>query len=473
MTGTRYNHRKWCLSETNTTSPEKPMQAIKELNPETQIFLYVMSPKELNISGWNRNPPGSPYPLGGYYYFQILTPQYGIHTTSSWFSVGIDVSSNPPVIVNDYIIDRYYPQHTAMDLGNPDWQNYWREELWLRTFYSTSTRFPTTSLHDYDPADGYIIDGAETSPYSSFPFCPFSYATYTSSGFVCNYRPSGSDVHTVYPHAYHVTTTPTTTTWLTEKYKRDLFDFLKNTAVFFREKGKRLMVNPWSLSNDYIDLMNQFEFDALEECGFLCDEGNYRSYNHWLTKLQNLQRATNSAILSVNRYFSPHPEEGVLALDYEGGAKVGTTTLENYTGWDALWFTMSSFLLGYEPQARNGKGNGYFYFSAWRYQDDYWLDEYDPQYLHLGLPRGPARRVNESIPTNTPQAWMREFERGFIWVNPTSNTTTINTPNNQRVKLLNHGNSKNPTSIIPTTTFELGPWKGVMGLKVDQQMISF
>ena len=45
---------------------------------------------------------------------------------------------------------------------------------------------------------------------------------------------------------------------------------------------------------------------------------------------------------------------------------------------------MTSFLMVLNEE----KTNGYFLFTVWHYNQPHWLDEFDPAYIHLGVPLG-------------------------------------------------------------------------------------
>ena len=81
------------------------------------------------------------------------------------------------------------------------------------------------------------------------------------------------------------------------------------------------------------------------------------------------------------------------------------------TYWQTLWYSLGSFLLGKNDELNNS----YFMFSGGSgYNKIRWYDEYDK--IDLGKALGPY-----SAPTATsPHVYWREFEKGYVYVNPSA-----------------------------------------------------
>ncbi len=398
---------RWC------GTPSHPLSAIRALNRDSLILLYRMGPKELK---WR----GGPGPVEGDAYFERLRQTNGRETQDRWFAVGVRTG--------DYLVDMSYPQYVAMEPGNPNWRRYWIEQGWQDLWGSNA-------IMDARGASGLFVDGAETSPYSNFPFCPMS-----------SWTEDRCTVERDYPRTYWSGGAPDR-----DLYKQHLFAFVQEVVPWHRSRNLLVMFNAWTLQPDYVAVLNGVGGGAMEESGFVRYGEFPPTQGRWLQRLQNLQSARNFAVLSTN----------VLCTNtcHYGGGMAGNglarmdATVNGHRGWDVLWFAMTSFLLGYEPTLRNG----YFHFTVWGYRDAYWFDEYDPRYLHLGLPRTAARQLGSGV-------WEREFERGWVWVNPTDFQRTVQVPSG-RVRVLNHDNFKNPGSVEPSNSFVLPPWRGVVGVR--------
>lgn len=123
------------------------------------------------------------------------------------------------------------------------------------------------------------------------------------------------------------------------------------------------------------------------------------------------------------------------------------------TGWDALWFQLTSFLLGYDDVARTA----YMSFTVWSYSGYYWFDEFDPRFLHLGKATGEYHKEGS--------VYMREFEDGFAVVNPgTQNAKDVASPM-KGVRVLNHANFRAADKVAPVARFDLPAHRGIILLK--------
>lgn len=407
--------RRWC------ENPNRPIEEMRRRNPNQVILVYRMSPIEINWQVHERRP------VSGRSYYEELRHSHGIGSSDPWFM--------PGKLTNDYLVDLYFPQYVAMDLGNPRWRRYWIEQGY-------EDMWGPNPVLDTRGASGLFVDGAPTVAYSNFPFCPMS-------GFdVQSWRCTSQRD---YPARYWERD-PSTGSWRRndQLWVQDMFAFIQEAIPYYRERGLQMMFNTWTLNQAYVDLLNQVRGHAMEEYGFIRSSRHFPpNYNLWLTRLQNLQAARNFAILNTNAIVV-REGTGPSRMDYEVG--------QGLRGWDLLWFAMGSFLLGYDPDRRNG----YFHFTvAGReedfYRDTYWFDEYDPRYLHLGRPRGHAQRLPSGV-------WQREYERGWVWVNPTSSTQTIQVPSGKG-RILHHDNFRNPSNVVAVAQFQLGPWRSVMGLR--------
>jgi chitodextrinase len=139
----------------------------------------------------------------------------------------------------------------------------------------------------------------------------------------------------------------------------------------------------------------------------------------------------------------------------------GQAGTDNYgrsvTYWQALWYSLGSFLL-----AKNDVlGNAYFMFRGGSgYNKIWWHDEYDN--IDLGKAVGPyaVRRIGSV------NIYWREFERGYVYVNPTATAVgTLTLP--QAGRLLTHANmTAAPDSIPSVNKISLNSRRAAIILKV-------
>ena len=396
---------RWC------GTPDRPLQVLRGLNPTSVILLYRIAPAELNWTGGRG-------PVSGREYFDRLRQTNGIGSQDRWFAVGERTG--------DYLVDMYYPQYVAMELGNTNWRRFWTEQGW-------EDMWGQNPLVDARGASGIFVDGAVMVPYSNFPFCPMSAWDGTRCG-----------VDRDYPDTYWDGATRNDALW-----RQHMVQFIEEVVPWHRARGLQVMFNAWTLNSEYVSLLNRTGGHAMEECGFVCDSRFPPDPRNWLRRLGNLQQATNFAILNTN---------AIVATSGSGRSRMDAVVWNGMRGWDVLWFAMTSFLLGYDPDRRNG----YFHFTVAPddrsyYRDTYWFDEYDPRYLHLGRPRGPAQQLSTGV-------WQREFDRGWVWVNPTGAERDVTVPSGT-VRVLDHDTFRTPEAAQPVGSFRLGPWRGVIGLR--------
>src|SRR5437867_212659 len=109
------------------------------------------------------------------------------------------------------------------------------------------------------------------------------------------------------------------------------------------------------------------------------------------------------------------------------------------TFWQTLWYSMGSFLIGKNDVLNNA------YFSFHGGDSDYnkiiWYDEYDN--IDLGKALG-SYTVTTIAGVNI---YSREFEKGYVYVNPTGNVASVALP--QAGRQLTHDNLLSPLASLP------------------------
>src|SRR5262249_30586797 len=130
---------------------------------------------------------------------------------------------------------------------------------------------------------------------------------------------------------------------------------------------------------------------------------------------------------------------------------------QTVTYWQTLWYAMGSFLLG-KNDTLNNSYFGFFGNNA-SYNQIWWYDEYDK--IDLGKALGPyAVTVISGV-----NVYSREFEKGYVLVNPTSSSVpSVTLP--QPVQQLTHGNLLSSLSSIPIVgAISLSPHNAAILLK--------
>jgi hypothetical protein len=198
---------------------------------------------------------------------------------------------------------------------------------------------------------------------------------------------------------------------------------------------------------------------AMHEGAFVSGFGSGGNYNvhDFSTKLNNwIALGTDLPVVALNFGNSS-------GISGSGISKMDTATTHNgsgeITGWEALWFSISGFLMGMNAD----RTNGYMNWTSWHYSEYYWLDEFDPAFIHLGDPVGAY--------TTQSGVYFREYTDGWAVANPTANHITgLSVPNGSSARVINHGNFKNASSAALVTSFNLNSHHGVILLKSDKSI---
>jgi hypothetical protein len=126
--------------------------------------------------------------------------------------------------------------------------------------------------------------------------------------------------------------------------------------------------------------------------------------------------------------------------------------------WQTLWYSLGSYLLG----KNDVLGNTYFMFHGGDsdYNKIIWYDEYDK--IDLGKALG-SYTVKTIAGVNI---YSREFEKGYVYVNPTGNVASVPLP--QASQQLTHDNLLSALDSIPIlSSISLGGHNAAIVLKAD------
>lgn len=382
--------------------------AIKAVNPNSKIFLYQMGTEDENFE--DGMPAG---------YLQGVDR----YSDSRGHSMGSLNGNHPELYLVDSLGSRIFNvEHSGsgnfwylMDFGSPAYQAYWLE----------ATR--TDIVSQFWAADGVHADncltlGSEFSPYSaaavrypddaSWASAMNSYAQAVTAGLHAN----GQYL------------------WCNRGY-----------SIFEQGKAAWLALDASANPPDVVG----------EEGGFAVAWGpanwstQFYPEDEWRNQLETLAAIRNSKV-AVFSHTKLQPDPGFDSGVDNWGQPV--------TFWQTLWFALGSFLLG----KNDSPNNAYFFFSgAWASADRLWyFDEYDM--LDLGRAMG-AYTVTTA---GGADVYWREFEKGYVYVNPTLNGATVSTPPGCTCRQRTHEDLTTPSSLLPVvTSVQLGAHSATILLK--------
>jgi len=390
----------WAEGENNS------WQALKALNPDMAILLYKLGPGEYNTATWGELGEG----------WEWMMTNHGIGTDDRWIEIGITYG--------EYLQNSAYPNERLMLLGNDSWQRYWLETLY-------DDRWGGAKGFDCEGADGIFSDvtGFQV-PYTGnwyregIPDQPDQPASYWADG-----------------------------AYLHDAWHDDMVRFFNYALPWLEERGLRFAPNFGSMARNpenwaELDSMAHVPFAAMEEAGFVCPYGTletaFKVWN-WSDKVEVLSSLTTVKALMT--------EHGELDSDVEGLARMDVADPTGMTGWDALWFSMASFLMAFNDDIANGFMN----FTIWGYCEYYWLDEFDPAYLHLGRARGGYFQDGD--------VYLREYDDGWVAANPSADDAQAVAVPGGQARVLDHDTFRKPDDVPLSATFDLASHRGVVLLK--------
>ena len=141
---------------------------------------------------------------------------------------------------------------------------------------------------------------------------------------------------------------------------------------------------------------------------------------------------------------------------------MAATDASGNRAWDVLWYALASFLQGYDDIRQNA----YMNFTVWGYSRFYWFDEFDPQYLHLGKATGEMKKVTGTAG----QGYLREFEDGWVAVNPTKKDALGVAVPRGAARVLGHDTFKQYSRRPLVSKFDLPSHRGVILLKPERHV---
>jgi hypothetical protein len=364
---------------------------VKALNPNSKIFLYQMGTEDQNFE--DGIPPG-------------LIMGVDRYNDARGHSMGSLNGDHAELFLLDSLGARIYnvPHSSGgnlwhlMDFGSPAWHAYWLE----------ATR--ADIVNQYWAADGVHADNCLSllsafSPYSGVPVRYPDDASWASAMNAYAQAVSAglrADGQYLWCNRSHSQLAAGKAAWLALDASPSPPDVVAEEGAFAVSYGPA----GWA---------TQFFPEA-----------------QWRNQLETLAAIQNSKVA----VFSHTKLEPEAPLD------------SGVDNWDrpvtfrqTLWFALGSFLLG----KRDAPNNAYFFFSGrWASFDRNWyFDEYDM--IDLGRALGGYALT----PVGGVTVYQREFERGFVYVNPTLTGVTVATPAGRH---RTHANLNTPSSLLPVVT---------------------
>ena len=392
----RHSARAWGRAGANS------WETLRRMNPALTVALYAMGPGEYNTASWGQIGDG----------WNWLTARHGKHSADRWAALGQKSGG--------YLRARPYPNERLMELGNSSWRHYWIASI-LADYWGGRKAI------DCRGADALFSDNTQ-------------YRMIWSGQWLMEGKPDRPDE----PVPADRDARP-----LKDHWHNDVNQFLAEAVPAFRARGLKLVINFGYMGQhpEYwreLDAQPNPPYAAMEEGGFVCpwggDQRSFKCYD-WEKRLDVLRGMRKVKVL-MNNHGGPFAGEGLARMD--------TADAQGTTGWDALWFALGSFLLGYDDVSRNALLN----FTAWGYREYHWFDEFDPAYLHLGRARGDRIKSGK--------AFLREFDDGWVAVNPGKERLVGLRVPGGRARVLDHRNFKNWSNAPLVGSFDLAPMRGVV-----------
>jgi hypothetical protein len=409
--------------------------ALKQLNPHLKVFTYEMGPGEYNAwlkfnlnEGWD-----------------WIAANHGMGSADRWTAIGTRggyLQSGKERLItigdaawqqswfgrifNSFVLEG---KERLMLIGNPAWQQYWLEGMYSR-FWSSDA--PNRG------ADGVFSDNTD-------------YEWPSEDGWYREGFPKEADVPADYYHDG---------VYQPEIWKKQAQAFLARAVTWLGDRHRLIIPNFGYMAKDpksWHDLDSQPYpvFAAMEEGAFATPWGvkgqfTFYSEKEWLHQVDAMRHLKHIRALMLVHCPIVSPKSDIARMNYTdvGGAN---------RGWDVLWFGLTSFLQGYDDVRQNA----YLGFTVWGYGSAFWLDEFDPAHLNLGHALGGSHRVGASVG----HCYVREFEAGWVVVNPTENLVQgVHVPKGQ-ARVLDHYTFENSEAQPLVTRFDLQAHRGVVLLK--------
>jgi hypothetical protein len=387
---------------------ENSFSTLRALNPDIVLAIYALDPGEYNTADWGQIAEG----------WEWLKRNHGRGTADCWTALGRKTGAYPQ--------GTPYPNERLMELGNRNWQRYWCDGV-LGDYWGERKGIDLTG------ADAVFADNVQ-------------YQVIWQGQWHAGDHPEQPDE----PTRYFVDGQ-----WLNDQWQADCRDFINLAVPAFAAKGIGVIANFGYMGRNpeywqELDALPNPPYAAMEEGGFVCPwGGDGKSFKFWdweqkLAPFASLRR-TKALMYNHGGFGGP----GVVAMD--------APDANGMSGWEALWFSLTSFLLCFDDVTRNG----FLGFSAWSNGEYHYFEEFDPRYLHLGQAQGAYEKRG--------LCHYREFDDGWVAVNGTAEPATgLLVPQGQ-ARVLTHASFREAMAAPLVTHFDLPAHRGVVLLREGRQ----
>ena len=359
--------------------------AIKALNPNSRIFLYEMAPESPSYLDSTQ---------------QVYLNGLGRHNVSRGHPMGSLNGDQPALFQLDASGNRIY----STGYSNPGANQYW----YLMDFGSSAYQSYWVTAVKADIVDQpWVADGV------------FADNCATTAG-QAGYNTAS---------AWY----PTDAAWSTA-----MNSFIGAITVSLHGYGQKIWCNKGGTVSDFggaawrdLDSSANPPDVLLEEGAFAVQWGADTKFfpeAGWKRQVDNMGAIKNARVALMS-----HTQ---LSAGQSGKDNWG----QPVTFWQTLWYSLGSFSLGKDDTV----GNSYFMFNGGSgYNQLWWFDEYDK--LDLGKAIGGYQVTT----INGVNIYWREFEKGYVYVNPTATSvSSITLPQNSQQ--ITHDNLLSTLSSLPT-----------------------
>lgn len=443
---------RWFYQRPYPNNSQHPYELIHELNPATRISNYANGPHArtdalepatswLNsIARWSvaRGHPGG-----------TLWYDHGpCQTDDHWFLLKTGYTDHTQTDCGDYLFTSYGSGASEtfwLDFGSQDVREYWAEATindLLKKFHDWP--HPTTPglQHPLDPADvddvrpwktdGLFIDTTSLEDVSSTSI------TTTSK--------------------YNATQWAETMASFIEYATETIRDGYPDQDMYFNAgaSGEIAGAAAWA----YLDGLPSTSRPTglLEENAFVvhygANEAQYWLPDRWLRQIDTLRNTSN-----MNAVFESHTDM-LPITDRDTGLDMNGEAL---TYWSTFWYAMSSYLLG----KNEVDGTSYFVFYHYGNEglDALYLRYPDENDLDIGKAVGEyAAQSISATDSSTISIYKREYEKGWVYVNPT-NKDTVSFTLPDIGKPVDHDTFQDPLDVANTDTLSVPRHRGIVVLK--------
>ncbi len=390
-------------------------QQLKRLNPHLIVIQYQLGPGEYNVASWGKLGDG----------WEWIEKHHGIGSADRWTAVGARYG--------EYLEAAPYRNERLMLVGNPNWQRYWLDNVYAQLWTKAGS-------------DGVGVDGvfADNTRYQMI---------WLGQWLREGHRDQPDVPADFYRDGKH----------LPELWKDGTKQFIGLAATWLAERRRKLVLNYADIvshPDDWADLDAQSHpvFAAMDEGSFVHPWGRPESFSFRTEKEWLLQVRTMRSLKHVRALMNVHGNVRSQAQDI---TRMNAADAGGNRAWDVLWYALTSFLQGYDDVRQNA----YLNFTVWGYSRFYWLNEFDPRYLHLGPARGEMQRVEGE----EGHVYLREFDAGWVVTNPTSGDARRVAVPAGKARVLSHDTFERADAQPLIARFDLPSHRGIVLLKEGRQ----